>query len=68
MCLVLTAAMGALGPTVFYMFRRDFHRPDLHPRRMRVGLLMFCTAWTWPVAAFALSYASPVAALIVLAV
>lgn len=68
MSLVLTASMSVLGPTVFYMVRRGFHRVDLDPRRLNVGLLLFCTAWVWPVVALVVSYASPVAALIVLAV
>lgn len=68
MSIVLIAAMGSLGPTVYYMFRREFHRPDLHPRRLRIGLLLFCTAWIWPAAAFITSYVSPMAALIILAV
>ncbi|GAC1610675.1 MAG: hypothetical protein NVS3B26_18770 [Mycobacteriales bacterium] len=57
-----------MGPTVFYMYRRGFHRVGLDPRRLNVGLLLFCTAWVWPVVAFVVSYASPVAALTVLAV
>ena len=68
MSLVLIVSMGVLGPTVFYMFRRGFHRVDLDTRRLNVGLLLFCTAWVWPVVAFAVSYVSPVAALTVLAV
>ena len=68
MSVVLLASMGVLGPTVFYMVRRGFLRPDLDPRRLRVGLLLFCTAWVWPAVAFVVSYASPLAALIVLAV
>ena len=68
MSLVLIASMGVLGPTVFYMFRRGFHRVDLDPRRLKVGILLFCTAWVWPAVAFVVSYASPAAALIVLAV
>ncbi|GAC1441968.1 MAG: hypothetical protein NVS3B26_03880 [Mycobacteriales bacterium] len=68
MSLVLVASMAFLGPTVFYMYRRGFHRVDLDDRRLKVGLLLFCTAWLWPVVAFAASYASPVAALTVLAV
>ena len=51
-----------------HMFRREFHSPDLHPRRLRIGVLLFCTAWIWPAAAFITSYASPMAALIILAV
>jgi uncharacterized membrane protein len=68
MSLVLIASMGVLGPTVFYMFRRGFLRADLNPRHLRISLLLFCTAWVWPFAAFLLSYASPMTALIVLAV